>query len=489
MAQNNAYDAVVVGSGPNGLSASITLAREGLSVLLVEARETVGGGTRSGELTEPGFLHDICSAIHPFGAGSPFFGTLDIASLGVEWVYPPVCVAHPLDDGTAALLLPSVDATADSLGPDAAAYRKLMAPRVRDWDRLIISLLGPVRPPQHPKALVRFGALAARSVVGLGRAVFEGERGRALFAGLGAHSIMPLERPFTAAYALMIGFAGHAIGWPLVRGGSQRIADGLAHCFTSLGGRIVTGMPVASIDDLPEARMALLDVTPRQLLRMAGDRLPARYRGRLEAFRYGPGVFKLDWALDGPIPWRAGECSQAGTVHLGGTMEEIADSERAVWHGEHPERPFVILAQQSLFDPTRAPEGKHTAWAYCHVPSSTDFDMTERIEAQIERFAPGFRNRVLARSAMSPLNMECYNPNYVGGDIAGGAQDLRQLFIQPALRRTVYSTPVKGLYLCSSSTPPGAGVHGMCGYHAARAALRDIRRLPAAATGVQRTPS
>lgn len=474
MTGERAYDAVVVGSGPNGLAASITLAQAGCSVLLLEAKETIGGGTRSSELTLPGFLHDICSAIHPLGVASPFFRSLNLAGHGLEWVYPPASLAHPLDDGTAVVLERSVDATGETLGGDAAAYRKLMAPLIGDWDNLSADLLGRLRPPRHPLALSRLGRQAVRSACGLAESRFDGERARALFAGLGAHSIMPLERPSSAAVGLVLGIVGHAFGWPMARGGSQKIADALGACFLSLGGQITTGRRVESIDDLPRSRAVLLDVTPRQLAGIAGHRLPAAYRRQLKAHRYGPGVFKVDWALDAPIPWKAAECARAATVHIGGTMEEIAASEHAVWVGAHPERPFVLLAQQTLFDPTRAPAGKHTAWGYCHVPNGSMFDMTQRIEAQVERFAAGFRDGVIGRSVMSPADLEDYNPNYVGGDIAGGLQSLWQLFARPALTRRAYSTPAKGLYICSSSTPPGAGVHGMCGYHAARAALREV---------------
>ena len=470
----NKYDAIVVGSGPNGLAASITIAQTGRTVLLIEQKDTIGGGVRTAELTLPGFLHDICSAIHPMAAASPFFLMLDLAKHGLEWVYPPASVAHPLDDGTAVLLERSVEATAENLGVDKAAYQKLMLPLVNDWDRLASDLLGPLRLPYHPLALLRFGKCAMRSVRGLAESSFGGERARALFAGLGAHSILPLEQPSSAAVGLVLGILGHTVGWPVAKGGSQKIADALAEYLLSQGGEIVSGLRVESLDGLPQARVVLMDLTPRQLLRVAGNSLPSRYRQMLEDHPYGPGVFKVDWALDGPIPWKATECARAATVHVGGTLEEIAASESAVWKGKHPERPFVLLAQQSLFDPTRAPKEKHTAWGYCHVPNGSRFDMTERIESQIEFFAPGFRDRVLARKVMSPTELEDYNPNYSGGDIAGGVQSFWRVFARPALRRKEYSTPVKGLYVCSSSTPPGAGVHGMCGYHAARRALHEM---------------
>jgi phytoene dehydrogenase-like protein len=475
MAKHNDYDAIVIGAGPNGLAAAISLAREGLSVLVVEARDTIGGGTRTAELTLPGFAHDVCSAVHPLGAASPFFRTLPLEEHGLEWIHPAIPLAHPLDDGTAAVLERSVETTGQKLGPDAAAYQKLMAPLVAGWDRLAEDMLGPLSiPPRHPFILARFGLRAIRSARGLADSTFQGEHARALFAGMAGHSMLPLERSPTAAFGLLLGITGHAVGWPLPRGGSQRISDAMADYLRSLGAEIVTGTPVESIDELPPARLVLCDVAPQGLLRMAGHRLPARYRRKLEGYRYGPGVFKLDLALDGPIPWQAEACIRAGTVHVGGTLSEIAAAERAVWSGQHPEKPFVLLAQQSLFDPTRSPAGKHTVWAYCHVPHASTVDMTGRIEAQIERFAPGFRDRILARSVMSASEMEVYNPNYIGGDINGGVQDLRQHFTRPTFRLVPYSTPVKGLYLCSSSTPPGGGVHGMCGYFAARAALRNV---------------
>ena len=439
---------------------------------MLEARDTVGGGARSAELTLPGFIHDVCSAIHPMAVASPFFSTLPLSEHGLEWVYPPAALAHPFDDGTAAVLERSVEATGETLGADAAAYKRLMAPLVADWARVAPAFLGPLRPSRHPIALARFGLRAVRSARGLAESAFKGERARGLFAGMAGHSFLPLERSPSAAFGLVLGMAGHAVGWPVPRGGSQVISDALASYLGSLGGEIVTSSPVESVDELPPARAVLFDVTPRQLVAIAGHRLPARYRRRLEGYRYGPGVFKVDWALDGPVPWRASECLRAATVHLGGTMSEIAAAESAVWRGEHPEQPYVLLAQQSLFDPERAPGGKHTLWAYCHVPNGSTFDMTERIEAQLERFAPGFRGLVLARSVMSPSRLEEYNANYVGGDINGGVQDLRQLFTRPTLRLVPYSTPARGLYICSSSTPPGGGVHGMCGYYAARAALR-----------------
>jgi phytoene dehydrogenase-like protein len=466
------YDAVVVGSGPNGLAAAIELARAGRSVLVREAAESVGGGLRSGELTRPGFVHDLCSAIHPMAAASPFFRTLPLSEHGLEWIEPQAPLAHPLESGEAAVLLRAVDETADELGTDAERYRGLFGPLVASWAQLEPALLGPlVRVPRHPLALTRFGLSALQPAASFARRRFRDEPARALFAGLAAHSILSLESVGSASFGLVLGTTGHAVGWPLPRGGSQRIADALASYLRSLGGEIRTGAPVESLDEL-SAPTVLCDVTPRQLLRLAGDRLPPRYRRGLERFRYGPGVFKLDWALSAPIPWSAPACAEAGTVHLGGTLEEITASERAPARGETSGRPFVLLAQPTVFDPSRAPEGQHTAWAYCHVPHGAVVDMTEAIERQIERFAPGFQERVLARCASAPADLERRNPNLVGGDIGGGSNELRQLVARPVLRAVPYTTPLAGLYLCSSSTPPGGGVHGMCGYLAARAALR-----------------
>ena len=468
------YDAVVVGSGPNGLAAAITLARAGCSVLVLEARETVGGGLRSQPLTLPGFVHDVCAAIHPLAKTSPFFRSLPLADHGVTWVEPDAALAHPLDDGQAPLLERSVPRTGSALGADGSAYVDLMEPLVRQWESLTDMLLGPLRVPRHPLLLARFGLSGLRSAQTLAEATFAGQAAKALFAGLAAHAVLPLDKRPTAAFGLVLGILGHTVGWPLVRGGSQRLADALASYLTSLGGEIQTNTPVASVDDLPPSRVVLLDVTPRQVLRLAGHRLPTSYRRQLARYRYGPGVFKMDWALDGPIPWRAEACQRAATVHLGGTLREIADAERAAFSGRHNERPFVILAQPGLFDDSRAPAGQHTAWAYCHVPHGSTLDLCERIESQIERFAPGFRARVLARHVMAPAALEHYNSNYVGGDISGGMQDLRQLFTRPTVRLTPYATPDRKLFICSASTPPGGGVHGMGGYFAARAALRRV---------------
>ena len=465
-------EAVVVGAGPNGLAAAIVLARAGLPVRVYEAADQAGGGTRSAELTLPGYVHDPCSAIHPTAIASPFFRSLDLAARGLEWVFPPAAVAQPLGGERAAVLDASWERTAESLGPDADAWRTLFAPLARDVERLLPSLLGPIlRFPRHPLALARFGLPAMLAVTTLARLRFRGDPARALFGGIGAHSMLPLTAPFSGAFALALGLFAHAFGWPMARGGSGAIAAALVVELEALGGEVVTGQPIESLEELEPARAVLFDLTPRQILAIAGDRLAGRTRGRLEKFRYGPGVFKVDWALDGPIPWTAPDARRAGTVHLGGLLPELVASEDAVARGRHPEKPFVLVAQQSLFDPSRTPAGKHTAWAYCHVPGGSPVDMTRQIEDQMERFAPGFRDLVLARATRTAVEIEKYDANYVGGDINGGLQDWRQLVFRPILSLDPYHLG-GGLYVCSSSTPPGGGVHGMCGWHAAHSALR-----------------
>lgn len=468
------YDAVVVGAGPNGLAAAIRLAQHRLSVLVLEANSTVGGSARSAELTLPGFTHDLCSAIHPLGLGSPFFRQLSLEKYGLSWIHPEVPLAHPLENGQVVVLRKSLSETAAELGGDKSAYEQLMSPMIAHWDTLASEFLQPLLHwPRAPIALARFGLMAIRPATTLAKAKFKLEPPRALFAGLAAHSFLALDEPFSAGFGLVLGLLGHAVGWPLPRGGSQSLANALAAHLRSLGGEIRTSSCVESLTALPLARAILLDLTPRQVLRITGDTLPGSYHKKLQRYRYGPGVFKLDYALAGPIPWKAQVCRGAGTVHLGGTLDEVALAEREVAQGKTPDRPFVLLAQPSLFDPTRAPAGKHTAWAYCHVPNGSTADMTSAIENQIERFAPGFGELVLAREAMTCSALETKNANLIGGDINGGAADWRQLLARPVLSPNPYRTPVPGLYLCSSSTPPGGGVHGMCGFHAAELAIRD----------------
>jgi phytoene dehydrogenase-like protein len=467
------YDAVVIGSGPNGLAAGILLQQNGLSVLLIEGKDTIGGGMRSAELTLPGFTHDICSAIHPLAVASPYFETLPLAEHGLEYIYPEIAAAHPLDNGKAAVLKKSIEETAAQLGDDAEAYKRLMAPIVKNWPSIAPDVLGPLHFPKHPVAMAGFGLKALRSVASVAGG-FKSEEAKGLFAGMGAHSMQPLTNLSTAAVALVLMTNGHLKGWPLPKGGSQKIADALASYFVSLGGKIETNTYIKSLEQLPSSHAVLFDITPKQLLQIAGHKFSSIYKWQLERYRYGMGVFKVDWALDGPIPFKAEECLQAGTVHIGNTLSEIVASEQQIWDGGHPEKPFVLLTQQSLFDTSRAPVGKHTGWAYCHVPNGSMVDMTEAIEKQVERFAPGFRDLILAKHTMNTAQVEEYNPNYIGGDISGGAIDLGQLFTRPALRWSPYKTSAKGIYICSSSTPPGGGVHGMCGYHAAKRALRDI---------------
>ena len=466
----------MVGSGPNGLAAAITLAQAGVKTVLREAQPTVGGGLRSAELTLPGFVHDVCSAVHALALTSPFLTSLPLDRFGLEWVHPPAPLAHPLDDGSAVLLERSLDATARGLGPGGRGWVRLHEPFVRAWPRLARDVLAPpLRIPRSPLLMARFGLQALRPATSVARRL-SGTRAQALFAGNAAHSFLALDAPGTTAFALLLSGAGHAVGWPIPRGGSQRLADALAACFRSLGGDIVTSAPVERIEELADARLVLLDLTPRQVLRIGGTRLPAWYRRVLERYRYGSAAFKVDWALDAPTPWTAGECARAGTLHLAGTLEEVVASEAAHVRGALHERPFVLFVQPTIFDPTRAPPGRHTAWAYCHVPNGYAGDAVERIERQVERFAPGFRERILARSVLTPADLERRNPNLVGGDISGGVMDLRQVFARPVARPTPYRIPLRGVYLCSSSTPPGGGVHGMSGHLAALAALAELRR-------------
>lgn len=472
-------DAVVVGSGPNGLAAAVELARAGLSVRLLEARDTIGGGLRTEELTLPGFLHDVCSGCHPTGILSPYLRTLPLERHGLKWLQSSISAAHPLDDQPAVLLRRSLEDTARELGEDARRYQQLFRPFLDDPHGLLADLLGPLRIPRHPIRMARFGLAGLFPATTLLRLGFRGERARAVLAGCAAHSILPLDGLLTGAVAMIFALTAHVEDWPVAAGGSRAIGDALASYLTELGGRIETSRPVAALADLPPARVVLFDTSPAQLARIAGPVLPDGYLRRLDRYVYGPGVFKLDWALDGSIPWRDARVREASTVHVGGTLDEIAAAERAVWRGEHPERPFVMVVQQSELDPSRAPAGKHTGYAYCHVPAGSDVDLTDVVERQIERFAPGFRERILARHVMGTRDLEADNANYVGGAITGGAADVTQFFTRPVMRLDPYATPNPRVFLCSASTPPGGGVHGMCGYFAARSAIARLARLPA----------
>ncbi|MDH3729515.1 MAG: NAD(P)/FAD-dependent oxidoreductase [Acidimicrobiia bacterium] len=467
-------DAIVVGAGPNGLAAAVRLGQEGRRVLVIEGADTVGGGTRTAELTLPGFRHDTCSAVHPFGVASPYFRSLPLEKHGLRWIEPGVAVAHPLDDGRAVIGQRSLEATAAELGADGRAFSRLLAPTIEHADAVFADVMRPLlRVPRHPLSTGRFGLRALRSAKGLvGR--FKSDEAKAYFAGHSAHNTTPLDSPASAATGLALAVAVHAYGWPIAAGGSQAISDALAGLVAELGGSIETGRWVSSLSELPSAEIVMLDVAPRGLLQLAGDRLSDAYSSQLRSWKHGPAAFKVDWALDGPIPWTNPRVGSAGTVHVGGTFSEIAAAEEAAWNGDHAERPFMIVAQQSVADPSRAPEGKHTAWGYCHVPNGSTEDMVERMELQMERFAPGFRDLVLQRAVMTPAELETYNPNYVGGEIIGGASTLRQIVARPRLRPSPYRTPLAGVYLCSASTPPGAGVHGMCGFWAAETALSDL---------------
>ena len=467
------YDAIVVGSGPNGLAAAITLQQAGLSVLLIEAKKTIGGGIRSEELTLPGFVHDVCSAIHPMSATSPFFRTLPLEGHGLQFINPPIALAHPFDDGSVALFHQSLQQTAQALSEDQQTYMKLMTPIVDDWPRISADVLAPFHFPKHPFAMARFSLHAVTSATHLGKR-FVSQQGKGLWMGMAAHGMQCLSDATTSAVALVLMAAGHSAGWPLAKGGSNAIANALCSYFISLGGVVQTDFYVRSLSQLPSSHALLFDVTPRQLLAIAGHRFSSLYKWQLQRYRYGMGVFKIDWALDSPIPFTAEACRQAGTLHLGNTADEIIASEKLTSQGKHSQDSFVLLAQQSLFDRSRAPQGKQTAWAYCHVPNGSTLDMTANIEKQVERFAPGFRDVILARHTMNSAQMEEYNVNYVGGDINGGLMNVGQLFTRPALRWSPYKTSARGIYICSASTPPGGGVHGMCGYHAAKKVLKDL---------------
>lgn len=463
-------DAIVIGTGPNGLAAAIVMAQAGVKVTVLEASHQIGGSCHSAALTLPGFSHDVCASVFPLGIGSPFFRTLPLAKYGLEWTHPDAPLAHPLDDGRVATLERSIDKTAAALGRDGIEWKEVVGSLAEKWDDVAGDLLAPLRWPKHPVDLAKFGLSAFRSAWELAHSKFREDPSQALFAGCAGHIMLPLEHRLTAAFGIVLSATAHAVGWPYAKGGAQRLSDALASHLRSLGGEIVTGVRVQSLDDLPPAKAILCDVSPKNLARIAASRLPRDYVRRLEKYRHGPGAFKIDWALNGPVPWKYEQCLRAGTLHLAGTIDEIARSERAPWEGHVAEKPLVIFAQHSLFDPTRAPAGQHTAWAYCHVPNNCSEDMTDRVEAQVERFAPGFRNRIIARHTIRASNFEAVNPNIVGGDINDGVPDFRQMFTRPTWR--TYATPAKGLYICSAATPPGGGVHGMCGFFAANLALR-----------------
>jgi len=474
------FDAVIIGAGPNGLAAAITLAQAGCKVAVLEAKDTIGGGTRTLELTLPGFQHDICSAIHPMAMSSPLFRELPLERYGLEWIQPGIPLAHPLGEDRAAVLDVSIEATAASLGADAERYQKLIEPLVKRWETIEKTILYPFNIPRDPFFMAYFGIHAVLPARWLAQWRFKTEAARTFIAGLAGHSVLPMDYPASAAYALVLAIVGHRVGWPLPKGGSQQITEAMAAYLIDLGGTISCGRPVRSMEDLPRARAYLFNTSPRQMLDIAGDRLPQRYHRHLGRYRHGPGVFKIDWALDGPVPWLAEDCHRAGTIHIGGSLDEITASERAMWMKAttrpHNQQPYLILAQQSLFDPTRAPDGKHTLWGYCHVPNGSTVDMTDIIEDQIERYAPGFKARILARHTLNTRQFEQYNMNYIGGDIVGGVQDLTQLFTRPSIRLRPYKTPAPDIFICSASTPPGGGVHGMSGYHGARAALATALR-------------
>jgi phytoene dehydrogenase-like protein len=468
-------DAIVIGSGPNGLAAAIELARAGVSVVVVEAEDEVGGGTRSAELTLPGYTHDVCSAVHPMGILSPFFRQLPLEEHGLTWVLPEASVAHPMADGEAVMLHRSLERTAEGLGRDAKAYRRLVGPFVDTAHELLTDVMAPLRIPDHPIQMLRFGVRAAFSANRLARLLFRDEKARALLAGCAGHSVLPLTQPLTAAVGRLFAITGHVENWPVAKGGSHGITKALVSYFESLGARDEVGRRVEHLDEFEHARFVLFDTSPASLSDIAGDALPIGYRRRLGRYRYGPGVFKLDWALDGPIPWSDSRCLEASTVHVGGTLDEICRSERDMYRGRHNEHPFLILCQQSQFDAGRAPQGKHTGYAYCHVPHGSTLDRTGAIENQIERFAPGFRDRILARHAMNTADFQRYNPNYQGGAITGGVADALQLFNSPVTRLDPYSTPNPRLFICSAATPPGGGVHGQCGYWAAKSVLKRVQ--------------
>jgi phytoene dehydrogenase-like protein len=471
------YDAIVIGAGPNGLSAAIQLARHGLSVCIFESNKQIGGGARSEQLTLPNFIHDVCSAVHPMGCVSPFFNTLPLREHGLEWIESPLALAHPFDDEPAAFLSKSIQQTAENLERDKQSYLDLIGPFVNNTETLLTEILKPLRIPKHPFLMARFGLAAMRSASDLANSKFKTPRGKAIFSGCAAHSMVALNKIATASFGISLAIVAHLVGWPIIKGGSQKVIDCLQKYFTSLGGEIETGRKIESIKSLPAARAILMALTPKQVATVAGYQLPQKFRDRLLKYRYGPGIFKIDWALDGPIPWKDPACSRSATLHLGSTFDEILQSESDAWNGKISSKPFVILAQPSLFDSTRAPAGKHTGWAYCHVPHGSDLDMIEAIENQVERFAPGFKDLILARHTFNSTQLHQHNENIIGGDIGGGANNFMQFIARPVFKWDPYSTPNSRIFICSSSTPPGGGVHGMCGYNAANSVLEKVFNL------------
>jgi phytoene dehydrogenase-like protein len=468
------YDAIVIGAGPNGLSAGIQLAHHGLSVCIFESNQQIGGGARTEQITLPNFNHDVCSAVHPMGVISPFFRSLPLKDFGLQWIESPLALAHPFDNEPAAFLSKSIQETAENLGEDKQAYLDLMVPFINDGEALLAEILKPLRFPKHPFLMAGFGLKAMRSAQELANSKFKTSRAKALFMGCAAHSVVSLNKMATSSFGISLAMIAHMVGWPIVRGGSQQITECMEKYFRSLGGEIESGRKIESVKSLPASRAILMALTSRQVANVAGNYLPKEFRDRLLKFRYGPGIFKMDWALNGPVPWKDAVCTRAATVHLGSSSDEISESESSAWHGKISAKPFVIFVQQSLFDSTRAPEGKHTGWAYCHMPHGSDVDRTEAIENQIERFAPGFRSLILARHTLNATQLHQHNENIIGGDIGGGANDFIQFIARPVVKWDPYSTPNSRIFICSSSTPPGGGVHGMCGYNAANSALKNV---------------
>ncbi|MEZ4885141.1 MAG: NAD(P)/FAD-dependent oxidoreductase [Chitinophagales bacterium] len=473
---SNNYDAIIIGSGPNGLSAAIELAQNGLKVLVLEAAATIGGGTRTVELTLPNFQHDYCSAVHPTGILSPYWRTLPLEKYGLQWIKPSASVAHPLDNEEAVLMSRSVEETAANLGIDGDAWQNMLRPFLKNPHGLLEDALGPLSIPDHPLMLARFGLKAMWSATRLANWQFKSHRAKALLAGCAAHSVLPLDMAFSAAIGVMFAVMAHTENWPVAAGGSTNITQALAAYLKELGGEIQTDTQITDFKQLPPAKAYLFDTDPLQLTRIAVNELPQSYIKRLQKFNYGPGIFKVDWALDGSIPWSDKRCLLASTVHIGGTMQEINVSEKAAWQGKHCDKPYMILCQQSEFDSSRAPEGKQTGYAYCHVPQGSTVDMTEIMETQIERFAPNFKDLILARHTTNTAQFQTYNPNHIGGSITGGTNNISQLFTRPVARFDPYSTPNPKIFICSSSTPPGGGVHGMCGFHAAKSVLKRLKK-------------